>query len=109
MAERATADTPLPPPAERLGPAEVERLSQASRLLRKAERPVRILRAVAWGPEVAERFMAAGGKELPQVTYTPLDPKPVLETVAAALALIDGTGPVHEWLRRVADVIVSGA
>jgi len=100
---------PLPPPAERLSPAEVERLSQAARLLRKAERPVRILRAVAWPAEVAEKFMAAGGRELPQVTYTPLAAGPVHEGVAAARALINGSGPVHAWLTRVSDVIDTGA
>jgi uncharacterized protein (TIGR02421 family) len=109
MGELRTAEIPLPPPAERLGPAEVDRLSQAAKLLRKAERPVRILRAVAWGPEVAEQFMAAGGRELPKVTYTSLDPNPVREAVTAARALIDGAGPVHDWLRRVADVTETGA
>jgi uncharacterized protein (TIGR02421 family) len=106
----APADTiPLPPPPERLGDTEVDRLRQAAKLLRKAERPVRILRAVAWGPEVAERFFAAGAMELPKVTYTPLDPTPVREGVAAARALVTGSSPVHAWLNRVADVIVTGA
>ncbi|TAK98001.1 MAG: DUF1704 domain-containing protein [Rhodospirillaceae bacterium] len=110
MAAPGSAEAiPLPPAAERLSPAEVERLSQAARLLRKAERPVRILRAVAWPAEVAEGFMAAGGRELPKVVYTPLDPKPVHEGVAAARALVDGSGPVHVWLHRVADVIATGA
>src|ERR1700744_6451179 len=109
MAEGAVDTLPASQPAERLGPKEVERLSQAARLLRKAEKPVRILRAVAWPPEVAERFMAAGGRELPQVSYTPLDPTPIKEGVAAARALVDGTGPVHDWLRRIADVISTGA
>ena len=100
---------PLPPRSERLSPAEVDRLRQAAVALRKAERPVRILRAVAWPAEVAERFFASGERELPQVTYTPLDPRPVHEGVAAARALIDGSGPVHDWLLRMADVIGAGA
>jgi len=106
----APADTiPLPPPPEKLGEPEVERLREAARLLRKAERPVRILRAVAWGPEVAEGFFAAGAKELPKVTYTPLDPTPVHEGVAAARVLVKGNSPVHVWLNRVADVVATGA
>ena len=104
-----TPDIPLPPAAERLSLAEVDKLRQAAVLLRKAERPVRILRAVAWGPEVAERFFAQGAKELPQVTYTPLDVAPVREGVAAARALTDGTGAVHDWLRRMAGVIETSA
>jgi len=100
---------PIGPPPDRLTPAVIERLIQAAHLLRKAEKPVRVLRAVAWGPEVAEAFFASGAKELPKVTYTPLDPAPVHETLAAARALIDGAGPVQDWLRRCADVIAVAA
>jgi uncharacterized protein (TIGR02421 family) len=95
--------------AERIPPTTIERLMQAAQLLRKAERPVRVLRAVAWGPDVAEAFFAAGAKQLPNVTYTPLDAKPVHEALAAARALIDGQGPVQEWLLRIADVIAVSA
>src|SRR5690606_7131762 len=97
------------PPPDRLSPPVIERLIAAGQLLRKAEKPVRVLRAVAWGPEVAERFFAAGAKELPEVGYTPLDAAPVHETLAAARALIDGDGPVQQWLNRCADVIAVAA
>ena len=97
------------PPPDRLSPAVIERLTAAAQLLRKAEKPVRVLRAVAWGPEVAEGFFAAGGKELPKVSYTPLNAAPVHEALAAARALIDGDGPVQIWLRRCAEVIGTGA
>ena len=94
---------------DRLSPATIERLIAAAQLLRKAEKPVRVLRAVAWGPEVAERFFAAGAKELPKVSYTPLNAAPVHECLAAARTKIDGDGPVQQWLRRCADVIAVGA
>ncbi len=109
MAAAPARPIPLPPPAERLSTVEVDRLREAAVALRKAERPVRILRAVAWPADVAERFFAGGEKELPQVAYTPLDPTTVHEGVAAARALIDGSGPVHDWLLRMADTIASGA
>jgi uncharacterized protein (TIGR02421 family) len=96
-------------PAERLSPAIIEKLKDAAALLRKAEKPVRVLRAVAWGPEVADRFFAAGEKELPQVSYTPLDAAPVHEALTAARALIDGDGPVQAWLLRIAGFIGTGA
>lgn len=101
-------------PPDRLSPATIERLQSAAVLLRKAEKPVRILRAVAWPQETAERFFADGEKELPQVTYTPLDAAPVHEILKAARALIDGgpedsRGPVQAWLLRIADVIGVGA
>ncbi len=99
---------------DRLSPETIARLKTAAALLKKAERPVRVLRAVAWGPEIAERFFASGEKELPQVTYTPLDAAPVHETLRAARAMIDagpesGRGPVQSWLLRIADVIGIGA
>lgn len=104
----------LPETPDRLSPATIARLKTAAVLLRKAEKPVRVLRAVAWGPEVAERFFAAGEKELPQVTYAPLDGRPVHETLTAARAMIDAgpegsRGPVQAWLLRIADVIGVGA
>ena len=70
---------------------------------------MRVLRTVAWPPEVADRFLAGGGRELPSVQYERPDPGPVLADVAAARRLIDGSSPVHAWLTRVADAIATGA
>ncbi|HTE55143.1 MAG TPA: flavohemoglobin expression-modulating QEGLA motif protein [Kofleriaceae bacterium] len=82
---------------------------QAAALLRKAERGVRVLRSVAWTPQVAATFFARGARELPEVVYTPGDPAPALADVDAARQLLDGSSPVHGWLGRVAGVIASGA
>jgi uncharacterized protein (TIGR02421 family) len=99
------ADRPRPS----LGEGERERLSQAAQLLRKAERGVRVLRSVAWPPDVAARFLERGARELPEVAYVAPDPQPVLDDVAAARALVAGSSPVHAWLRRVADAIATGS
>lgn len=99
----------IPQPAEKLTEAEIERLKTAAVALRKAERPVRILRAVAWAPEVEDKFFADGAKELPKVSYTPLDAVPIREGLQQARAMIDGTGPVHTWLRRIADSVETAA
>jgi uncharacterized protein (TIGR02421 family) len=85
--------------------AETDKLSRAATTLWRAERPLRVLRTIAWGPEVAQRFFAAGAKELPRVQYPAIDPKESLEGVAAARALIDGSSPVHAWLTRVGNTI----
>ena len=45
-------------------PIHVERIREASLLLRTAESGVRVLRSIAWEPAVRERFLAAGGREL---------------------------------------------
>jgi uncharacterized protein (TIGR02421 family) len=82
---------------------------QAAALLRKAERGVRVLRTVAWSPQVASRFFERGARELPEVEYLPTDPGPALADVEAARRLIDGSSPVHAWLERIARAIASGA
>jgi len=92
-----------------LSQSETERLSRAATILWTAERPLRVLRTVAWGPEVARRFFDAGATRLPEVTYTPVQSSEALEGVAAARALIHGSSPVHAWLSRVADTIETTA
>jgi uncharacterized protein (TIGR02421 family) len=88
---------------------EREKLLAAAAILREAERPVRVLRSVAWPQGTAERFLAAGGREMPEVRYQPLDASPVAALVTDARRLIQGTSPVHSWLRRIADTIDTGA
>ncbi len=97
--------------------SEMSRLSQdqrrrtlrVARSLRKAERSVRILRGVAWPPEVRERFFAAGARELPEVVYPRFDPRPSLELVAAARDSLPGVPLIDHWLTRVADAVATGA
>lgn len=84
--------------------AELERLNKASDLLFLAEDRLPVLKSVGWDASVAARFFAAGEKELPKPTYNQLDPEPSFERVSMARALIDGQSPVHDWLRRLADV-----
>lgn len=88
---------------------ERERLVEAAAALREAERPVRMLRSVAWPEGTYEAFMQAKERALPDVTYTPVDPAPTHERIAVARTLIDGSSPVHRWLNRIADVVDTGA
>ncbi|MDA0663652.1 MAG: flavohemoglobin expression-modulating QEGLA motif protein [Proteobacteria bacterium] len=90
-------------------PRERERLVEAAAALREAERPVRMLRSVAWPEGAYDAFMKAKARALPDVTYTPIDPAPTHERTAAARRLIAGSSPVHHWLSRVATVIDTGA
>jgi uncharacterized protein (TIGR02421 family) len=87
----------------------VERIRGVARLLREAERPVRILRTIAWAPEVKEAFFAAGARELPRPSYVPLDPAPTLAQVHEARRLATGADDVDGWLRRQAWAIELGA
>jgi len=78
---------------------------RAAELLRAAERPLRILRTLAWPTDVAARFFAQGARELPQVTYRPPDVSGTLEAIGQARRELGrrGGSEAHRWLRRTAD------
>ena len=88
-----------------LPPGEIDKLSQAAALLHQAERPLRILKNIAWPKEISQTFFENGARELPDPHYVPVDPRPVREAVAAARTMIDGSSPVHDWLERTATVL----
>lgn len=54
---------------------------------------------------VGGEIFAAGARELPNPVYTPVDPAPAQDAVAAARKLINGDSPVHRWLTRLADTV----
>ncbi|RMH20214.1 MAG: DUF1704 domain-containing protein [Acidobacteria bacterium] len=88
---------------------EKERILSLAARLREAERPIRVLRTIAWPPEVRERFFAAGERELPRPTYQPPACGPTLEAVAAMRPELGGEGAIDRWLERVARAIEGGA
>lgn len=90
-------------------PGRADRIRQVAKLLRDAERPVRILRTVAWPARVREEFFASGERELPRPRYEPLDPTVTLELVAEARRLAVADDDIDEWLRRQAWAIELGA
>lgn len=82
---------------------ELDRLSDAAHILRKASKSVWILKAIAWPPGIAAAFFDSGAKDLPKPEYEGFDPSDVFDAVDAAEALIDGDSPVHKWLLRTAE------
>ncbi|NVZ10943.1 DUF1704 domain-containing protein [Allochromatium humboldtianum] len=84
---------------------EQERIRAVNRLLHGACRPLRILRTVAWAPEVKERFLAQGACELPDVTYAAFDPAPTIEAVREARRQIVPVTTIDLWLDRQANAI----
>lgn len=89
--------------------SDLERIRRAATLLRDAERPIRILRTLAWPSEVREGFFAAGADKLPEVRYAPPDPAPTLAALAAARSCIGEGSAVDTWLTRQADAIETSA
>ncbi len=93
----------------RVSDREKDRIRRVANLLYQASRPIRILRTIAWSSEVKEKFFAKNARELPQVSYTPIDPIPVLEAVREARRSIVPMSSVDLWLERQADALESGA
>ena len=88
------------------------RVREVVHILRQAERPVRVLRAIGWPPAVRQRFFAHNARELPEVSYPGMDAWPTIEAVAAARAGIGDIGAdtaIGRWLGRLCDSIEGGA
>jgi uncharacterized protein (TIGR02421 family) len=70
-----------------------------------AQRPIRVLRAINWGPQVHERFFRSAAKELPRPEYPALgfDPADKVKELRAIRRQIRGKNPVEELLRKKCD------
>ena len=86
-----------------------DRYREAAQILHDVAKPMRVLSALAWPAEVRETFLSGGAQQLPEPTYTPTDPAPVLDGVAAARRLLRPGTVVDDWLEREARSIESTA
>lgn len=86
-----------------------DRYRQAALILHDVAKPMRVLSALAWPGELRETFLSTGAQRLPEPTYSPIDPTPVLDGVAAARRLLRPGNVVDEWLEREATSIESTA
>jgi len=74
-----------------------------------AQRPIRVLRAINWGPQVHERFFKHGARELPRPEYPALEFKPEekVKELRAIRRQIRGKNPVEELLRKKCDEFIA--
>jgi uncharacterized protein (TIGR02421 family) len=70
-----------------------------------AQRPIRILKAINWGPRVHEHFFKTGCRELPRPEYAPLgfEPRAKVKEFRALKRQIKGKNPVEGLLREKCD------
>ncbi|MET0911049.1 MAG: flavohemoglobin expression-modulating QEGLA motif protein [Ilumatobacteraceae bacterium] len=85
-----------------------DRYRQVAQILHDVAKPMRVLSALAWDASIREEFLASGATKMPQPTYAPIDPNPVLDGVAAARRLLR-QGVVDDWLSREASAIEATA
>ena len=86
-----------------------DRYRQAARILHDVAKPMRVLSALAWPGEIREEFLPAAADKLPEPTYAPIDPTPVIDGVDAARRLLRPGNVVDDWLDREATSIESTA
>jgi len=90
--------------------SEKERIRSTAKLLQQANKPVRILKAIDWPPQVKANFFAQKAKELPQVSYPGFDPQPAIELVRQARRTIFPQSSLPDlWLERQSNAIEWGA
>jgi len=82
-----------------------EHLRRLSDQLIAVQRPIRILKAINWGPRVHAQFFRTGCRELPRPEYAPLgfDVKEKLRELRDLRRQIRGRNPVEELLREKCD------
>ena len=82
-----------------------DRYRRAAQILHDVAKPMRVLSALAWPGDLRDEFLAGGAQRLPEPTYAPVDPAPVMEALASARALLHPGDVVDDWLDREADAI----
>lgn len=89
---------------------KAERVNEIVGLITEAERPVRVLRHLAWEPAVRERFLAGNGKAFPRVSYPEFDAGPSIERLREARRRLgESDDVVGLWLSRLAESVELGA
>lgn len=75
-----------------------------------ADKPTRVLEAIAWPRAVEERFFAQGARELPEVDYAvdreALDAR--VDELRAEQHAVDGDDPVAVWVRACLQSVIDG-
>ncbi|MGB0114061.1 MAG: flavohemoglobin expression-modulating QEGLA motif protein [Ilumatobacteraceae bacterium] len=89
--------------------ADHARYRQAAQILHDVAKPMRVLSALAWPGELRTAFIEGGAQHLPEPSYAPIDPAPVLDGVAAARRLLRQGNVIDDWLERESRSIESTA
>ena len=84
-----------------------DRYRRAAQILHDVAKPMRVLSALAWPGELRDQFLDGGAQHLPDPTYEPIDPSPVMDGVNSARALLQPGTVVDDWLGREADSLES--
>ena len=93
-----------------LSPRTVDLLRDVSAQILDAQRPIRVLRILAWGDEVERAFFAGKGRELPRPAYrVPPEVAEAGTRFRALKALVTGESAIELFLRDTCDGFATAA
>lgn len=89
---------------------EQERICSVANLLKQANKPIRILGAIAWNPQIKADFFAHQAQKLPEVEYSSFDDSSIIEIIREARKhIFPISSRVDMWLETQANAIEVGA
>jgi uncharacterized protein (TIGR02421 family) len=85
-----------------------EYLRRISDAILHAQKPIRVFKAINWGPEVHEQFFKRGARELPRPKYPTLGyhPSDKVKELRSVRRMIRGKNPVEALLRKRCDEFI---
>lgn len=87
-----------------------DRYRRMAKILHDVSKPMRVLASLNWPGELRTQFLASEGTKLPEPSYEPIDPKPVLDGLKEVRRLLDKeTGTVDRYFEREANSIEATA
>jgi uncharacterized protein (TIGR02421 family) len=90
-------------------PRQSEHYRRVTADILDAQRPIRILRAIAWPDSVAEEFFQKGGRELPRPVYRRRDFSDTIAEFQRIRASVGGESEIDRFLRATCDSWIAGA
>ena len=99
-----------PEGATRSRPRTIELLRDVSAQILEAQRPIRVLRVLAWGDDVERAFFAGKGRELPRPAYkVPADIADTGVRFRELKAMVPGDNAIERFLRDTCDAFATAA
>ena len=81
---------------------EGDRYRDLARRLHDVAKPMRVLSALRWSPEVREDFLARGASRLPDVSYEPFDAAPIIDEIRSIRRSIFPGSLIDDWFESQA-------
>jgi len=85
-----------------------DRYRRMAKILHDVSKPMRVLASLNWPGELRTQFLASEGSKLPEPSYTPIDPKPVIDGLTEVRRSLE-TGTIDRYFEKEANCIEATA